>query len=96
MSEVPVTNFDIIFLSYDEDNADENWADLKKKCPWAKRVHGIYGSDAAHKAAAEMSSTDRFITCDADTIIKPEFFNFDLCNFIVFSSIAIIPSNLIS
>lgn len=75
MSEVPVTNFDIIFLSYDEDNADENWADLKKKCPWAKRVHGIYGSDAAHKAAAEMSSTDRFITCDADTIIKPEFFN---------------------
>jgi len=75
MSEIPVTNFDIIFISYDEDNADENWADLKKKCPWAKRVHGVYGSDAAHKAAAQMSTTDRFTTCDADTIIKPEFFN---------------------
>ncbi len=73
--EIPVTNFDIIFVSYDEDNADENWADLKKKCPWAKRVHGIYGSDAAHKAAANMSATDRFTTCDADTIVKPEFFN---------------------
>jgi len=75
MSEVPVTNFDIIFVSYDEDNADEHWSDLKKKCPWAKRVHGVYGSDAAHKAAANASSTDRFTTCDGDTIIKPEFFN---------------------
>ena len=75
MSEVPVTDFDIIFVSYDEDNADENWADLKKKCPWAKRVHGVYGSDAAHKAAANASATARFTTCDADTIIKPEFFN---------------------
>ncbi len=75
MSEISVTNFDVIFVSYDEDNADENWADLKKKCPWAKRIHGVYGSDAAHKAAAEASSTDRFTTCDADTIIKPEFFN---------------------
>jgi len=75
MSEVPVTNFDIIFVSYDEDNADENWADLKKKCPWAKRVHGVYGSDAAHKAAAAASTTDRFTTCDGDTIIKPDFFN---------------------
>jgi len=72
---VPVTDFDIIFVSYDEDNADENWADLKKKCPWAKRIHGVYGSDAAHKEAANASNTDRFITCDADTIIKPEFFN---------------------
>ncbi len=75
MSDIPVTNFDIIFISYDEDNANENWADLKKKCPWAKRVHGVYGSDAAHKAAAQVSTTDRFITCDADTIVKPEFFN---------------------
>lgn len=75
MSEIPVTNFDIIFVSYDEDNADENWADLQKKCPWSKRVHGVFGSDAAHKAAAELSNTARFVTCDADTIIKPEYFN---------------------
>ena len=75
MNEVPITKFDMIFISYDEDNADENWADLQKKCPWAKRVHGVYGSDAAHKEAARISSTDRFTTCDADTIIKPEFFN---------------------
>lgn len=75
MNKIPITNFDIIFISYDEDNADENWADLKKKCPWAKRIHGVYGSDAAHKAAAQASATDRFTTCDGDTIINPEFFN---------------------
>ena len=75
MSEVSVTEFDVIFVSYDEDNADENWADLQNIWPHAKRVHGVYGSDAAHKAAAEMSDTDRFTTCDADTVIKPEFFD---------------------
>lgn len=75
MRKVPITNYDIIFLSYDEDNAEENWSDLKKKCPWAKRVHGVYGSDAAHKAAAQESSTERFITVDADSIVKPDFFN---------------------
>lgn len=75
MKEVPVTDFDIIFISYDEDNADENWSNLKKQCPWAQRVHGVYGSDAAHKAAANLAKTNRFITCDADTVIKPDFFN---------------------
>jgi len=78
MSEIPVTEFDIIFISYDEDNADEHWANIQKKCPWVKRVHGVYGSDAAHKTAAQISDTDRFITCDADTIIKPEFFDLSI------------------
>jgi len=72
---IPITKFDVIFISYDEDNADENWVDLKSKCPWAKRVHGVYGSDAAHKAAAAESDTERFITVDADTIVEDEFFN---------------------
>ena len=34
--------------------------------PWAKRVHGVEGSDAAHKACANLSETDRFITVDGD------------------------------
>lgn len=78
MSDISINNFDIIFISYDEDNAEENWADLVKKCPWAKRVHGVYGSDAAHKAAADLSKTDRFITVDADSIVNPDFFNVTL------------------
>ena len=50
------------YLSYDEPNAEENYADLLAKVPWAKRVHGIKGSDAAHKACAKLSETDRFVT----------------------------------
>jgi len=68
-------------LSYDEPNAEKNYADLCKKIPWAKRVHGVKGSDAAHKACARLSETDRFITVDGDNVISQEFltkeFDFD-------------------
>jgi len=73
-----VIEFDIIFLSYDESNSDLHYADLCSKVPWAKRIHGVKGSDAAHKAAAEQSETDWFITVDADNIVDPKFFNIDL------------------
>ena len=66
---------DIVFLSYDEPNADQHYADLCNKVPWAKRVHGVKGSDAAHKAAAELSETDWVITVDADNIVDNRFFN---------------------
>lgn len=73
-----VIEFDVIFLSYDEPNADLHYADLCNKVPWAKRVHGVKGSDHAHKAAAEMSETDWFITVDADNIVRHEFLDVDL------------------
>lgn len=70
--------FDVVFISYDEPNADLNYADLCHKVPWAKRVHGVKGSDACHKAAAELSETDWFVTVDADNIVDPAFFGLDL------------------
>ena len=77
-----VVDYDIIYLSYDEPNAEENYSDLCRKVPWAKRVHGVKGSDAAHKACAELSETDRFITVDGDNKINDEFLqqviNFDV------------------
>jgi hypothetical protein len=69
------SDMDFVFLSLDEPNADKNFADLKRKVPWAKRVHGVKGFDTAHKRAAEISDTDRFITVDADTQIDEEFLN---------------------
>lgn len=75
---IPITEFDIIFISYDEPNAERNFQDLLTKCPWAKRSHGVWGSDAAHKAAAALSDTDRFITVDADNIVRNEFFNIQM------------------
>lgn len=78
MTLLPINEFDVVFISYDEPNADKNYQDLLDKCPWAKRSHGVYGSDAAHKAAAALSETPRFITVDADNIVNPDFFNLEL------------------
>jgi hypothetical protein len=72
-SKFKILDYDIVYISYDEPNAEKNYADLCKKIPWAKRVHGVEGSDAAHKAAANLSETDRFVTIDGDNIIQPEF-----------------------
>jgi hypothetical protein len=73
-----VTELDLIFISYDEPNADLNYADLLTKAPWAKRVHGVKGSDAAHKAAADLSETDWFITIDGDNIVNDKFFDLEI------------------
>lgn len=73
--KLKIAELDIIYLSYDEPNADKNYADLLTKVPWAKRIHGIKGSDAAHKACAELSETDRFVTVDGDNTIRQEFIN---------------------
>ena len=34
MNRIKVQDADFVFLSYDEPNADRNYADLKKKFPW--------------------------------------------------------------
>lgn len=68
------STFDVFYISYDEPNAEDNWADLQTKVSWAKRVHGVKGFDAAHKACAEQSTTDNFITVDGDNKVNPAFF----------------------
>lgn len=75
MTKFNILECDIIYLSYDEPNAEKNFADLCSKVPWAKRVHGVKGSDAAHKVCAKLSETDRFITIDGDNIINANFLN---------------------
>jgi hypothetical protein len=69
-----LSEVDVIFISYDEPNADKNYSELIRILPWAKRIHGVKGSDAAHKAAANLSETDRFVSVDADNIVDPTFF----------------------
>ena len=55
---VRVSDLDFVYISYMEPNKDENWADLKNKVPWAKRVDGVVGFDSAHKAAAEKAAAE--------------------------------------
>lgn len=76
--KIKVIDQDIVFLSYDEPNAEKNYADLIKKVPWAKRVHGVKGSDAAHKACAAKSETEYFVTVDADNIVDSKFFQVEV------------------
>ena len=72
---IDVADLDVIFLSYKEPNKEHNWLDLKSKCPWAKRVDGVEGSDAAHKAAAETADTERFMLVDGDNIVDASIFD---------------------
>lgn len=78
MNKIKIIEQDVIFLSYDEPNAEKHYADLLKKIPWAKRVHGVKGSDAAHKACAELSQTEYFVTIDADNIIESAFLRLEI------------------
>ncbi len=71
--KIKITDLDFVYISYMEPNKELNWADLKNKVPWAKRVDGVKGFDSAHKAAAEMAETDFFISVDGDNIIDKRF-----------------------
>lgn len=64
---------DIIFLSYDEPNADINFNLLKERFPYAKRVHGVKGIANAHKAASDLAETRLFYVIDGDTEVFPSF-----------------------
>ena len=75
MNKIDVTDLDVVYLSYDEPQKEEFWVKIRNLVPWAKRVDGVKGSDAAHKAAAEASDTERFILIDGDNLPDPEFFN---------------------
>lgn len=76
--KVDVADLDCIYLSYDEPKKEEFWIKIQNMVPWAKRVDGIDGSDAAHKAAADASDTQRFVLIDGDNMPNPEFFDVTL------------------
>ena len=78
MKLIDIADLDCIHLTYDEPNAEENWVKIKNMVPWAQRVDGVKGSDAAHKAAADASDTDRFVLVDGDNIPDDKFFNLTL------------------
>lgn len=72
---IPVEDIDFIFISYDEPDCEHNWAETLRRIPWAQRVHGVKGFDAAHKAAAALARTPRLITIDGDSIPDREILN---------------------
>ncbi|MDA9993286.1 hypothetical protein N9E09_01325 [bacterium] len=65
--------YDIVYISYKEIFADDNYNNLLKRFPHAKRIDGVKGIFEAHKKAAELAETSMFYVVDADAIITPEF-----------------------
>ena len=68
--------FDIIFISYQEPNAEENFKQLQNRFPIAQRVHGVKGIHQAHIEAAKKACTKMFYVVDGDALIEEDF-NFD-------------------
>lgn len=65
--------YDIVFISYQETNADENFARLTERFPMAKRIHGVKGIHQAHIAAAKRCFTKMFWIVDGDAIVTDDF-----------------------
>ncbi len=70
--------YDIVFISYQEPNADENFENLKTRFPdrVIHRVHGIKGIHQAHIEAAKVCSTPMLYIVDGDAVVVDNF-NFD-------------------
>lgn len=65
--------FDVVFISFDEENAEENYKKLMEKRPDAKRVHKVVGIHQAHIAAANLCTTEMFWIVDGDAVIADDF-----------------------
>jgi hypothetical protein len=82
---VALDNFDVVFISYNEPNAEANWQRVLEIFPTAKRVKNVTGIFEAHKAAAELATTDMFYVVDGDAELidnwkfdyRPNVFNMD-------------------
>jgi hypothetical protein len=76
-------DFPVVFLSFDEPNADQHWEMLQAVTPHKNiaRVHGVVGFDTAHKtAAAQFPNSEYVITVDADNQVDPQFFKLSAPN----------------
>lgn len=73
ISPVLPDQLDVIFISYNEPNAEKNWLRVREKSLRAFRVNGIKGIVNAHKAAAELAGTDMFYVVDGDAYLTDEW-----------------------
>lgn len=67
---------DVIFLTYDEPLKDSYWDQCVKLIPWAQRIDGVKGFDAAHKACARAAKTERFFIIDGDNRVDKTFYSY--------------------
>lgn len=69
---IPSGTHDVVFVSNNEDNAEENWTMLLHNYPDAKRIDNVPGIFKAYQAAADICTTEFCILIDADnTCVSP-------------------------
>ena len=71
MKQFKVLDYDIIYLSMTSPMLKKT-TQISYKSTWAKRIHGVEGSDAPHKVA-KIAETDLSITIDGDNQIDEQF-----------------------
>jgi hypothetical protein len=64
---------DIVYISYDEPEAEKNYEKIKTKFPRTKRVHGVQGMENALREGARVSDTPWYYAVFAKTLIADEF-----------------------
>ena len=69
--------YDIIFMSYEEPNADKHWDIVKKKFPWARRSHGVLGLFKKNGEMYYVIEGDNLITEEFDPSFKPDKYSKD-------------------
>jgi hypothetical protein len=69
-------DYPTVFLSYDEPNCESNYQHLLTLNPNALRIHGVKGSDSAHKAVANLVKdfATNVIIVDGDNIVNKNFY----------------------
>jgi MoaA/NifB/PqqE/SkfB family radical SAM enzyme len=68
--EFKIPRLDVVFISYNEPNAEKNWQRVLEKAPYAKRVNGVKGIFEAHQAAARLARSDMFYVVDGDAYLE--------------------------
>ena len=71
--DLNANNYDVVFISFNEPNANKNFEKLLKIVPDAKRVNGIKGIHQAHIEAAKKCNTEMFWAVDGDAEILDTF-----------------------
>lgn len=64
---------DLVYLTYDENKAEDNFQKLLKKYPKLKRLHRVKGLSRAFRNVADMVESDYYVLIDGDNIVLDDF-----------------------
>ncbi len=70
--ELDSDDLGIIYLTYDEPIADENFAAIKEKYPRAMRLHRVTGMTRAFATAPQLVKSPWYILIDGDNTLLPD------------------------